>query len=66
MSPSASLPPTLLDLAGRTIALPDLAAATLVMIDFQNEYLAGPLVLDGADAAVAAAARLLEIGRAHV
>lgn len=55
----AALPPTLLDLAGRTIALPDLASATLVLIDLQNEYLAGPLVLDGAEAATAAAARLL-------
>lgn len=53
------LPPTLNDLSGRIIALPDLAAATLVLIDLQNEYLAGPLALDGAEAAVAAAARLL-------
>ncbi|MDK9697631.1 MAG: isochorismatase family protein [Siculibacillus sp.] len=59
------LPPTLLDLAGRTIPLPDPGAATLVLIDLQNEYLAGPLRLDGAEAAAAAAARLLAAVRAR-
>ena len=61
---ASPLPQTLLALAGRTIPLPDLATSTLVSIDLQNEYLAGPLVLDGAEAAVAAAARLLASVRA--
>lgn len=61
---ASPLPQTLLALAGRTIPLPDLATSTLVSIDLQNEYLAGPLVLDGAEAAVAAAARLLAAVRA--
>jgi nicotinamidase-related amidase len=61
---TASLPPTLLDLAGRAIALPRLADAVLVLIDLQNEYRAGPLALPGVDAAVAAAAALLSGVRA--
>ncbi len=63
-TPASPLPQTLLALAGRTIPLPDLATSILVLIDLQNEYLAGPLVLDGADAAVAAAVRLLGAVRA--
>lgn len=63
-APAAPLPPTLLDLAGRTIPLPDLATATLVLIDIQNEYLAGPLALDAVEPAVEAAARLLAAVRA--
>lgn len=59
-----ALPPTLLDLAGRTIPLPPLAAATLILVDYQNEYRAGPLALVAVDAAIAAAARLLAAVRA--
>lgn len=58
-------PPTLLDLAGRTIALPTLADATLVLIDLQTEYVEGPLALPGAAAALDAAARLLAAVRAE-
>lgn len=58
------LPPTLLDLAGRAIALPRLAEAVLVLIDLQNEYRNGPLALPGVDAAVDAAAALLTAVRA--
>ena len=51
--------PTLLQLAGADLSFPRLGAASLVLIDLQNEYLAGPLALLGADAAIANAARLL-------
>jgi len=51
--------PTLLQLAGADLSFPKLGAASLVLIDLQNEYLAGPLALSGADAAIANAARLL-------
>jgi nicotinamidase-related amidase len=61
---TTALPPTLLDLAGRKIALPRLADAVLVLIDLQNEYRSGPLALPGVDAAVAAAASLLSAVRA--
>ena len=55
--------PTLLQLAGADLSLPKLGAASLVLIDLQNEYLAGPLALSGADAAIANAARLLAAAR---
>lgn len=50
---------TLLDLYGRTLSPARLGAAPLILIDAQNDYLAGPLALVGMDAAVDAAARLL-------
>lgn len=55
---------TLFDLAGRKLALPPLGEATLVLIDYQNVYLAGPLALTGAEAAVRQALTLLEAARA--
>jgi nicotinamidase-related amidase len=55
---------TLFALAGRTLALPRLAPATLILIDYQNEYLEGPLALSGAAAAVEKAAALLTAARA--
>jgi nicotinamidase-related amidase len=55
--------PTLLQLAGADLSFPKLGGASLVLIDLQNEYLAGPLALSGADAAVANAARLLAAAR---
>jgi nicotinamidase-related amidase len=55
--------PTLLQLAGADLSFPKLAAASLVLIDLQNEYLTGPLALPGADAAIVNAARLLARAR---
>jgi nicotinamidase-related amidase len=55
--------PTLLQLAGADLSFPKLGAASLVLIDLQNEYLTGPLALPGADAATANAARLLAAAR---
>src|SRR6185369_11145161 len=55
--------PTLLQLAGADLSFPKLGAASLVLIDLQNEYLTGPLALRGADAAIANAARLLARAR---
>lgn len=52
-------PTTLLALAGATPPLPRLAEATLVLIDFQEEYRAGPLVLVDVEPALMRAARLL-------
>jgi nicotinamidase-related amidase len=56
-------PMTLLQLARADLAPPALRHASLVMIDFQHEYLAGPLALPGAAEAVEAARRLLERAR---
>jgi nicotinamidase-related amidase len=54
---------TLLQLAGADLSLPRLGDACLVLIDLQNEYLSGAIALPGANAAIAAAARLLARGR---
>jgi nicotinamidase-related amidase len=54
---------TLLELAGADLNRPTLAEATLVLVDLQNEYRAGPLALPDADAAIAAAVRLLARAR---
>ncbi len=48
---------TILALAGRRIATPPLGEATLVLIDYENEYREGPLKLVGVEAAVVAAPR---------
>lgn len=61
---AAALPPTLLALAGREIAPPRLAEATLVLIDLQYEYLDGPLALTGVGAALERASALLAAVRA--
>ena len=50
---------TLLQLAGADLGLPRLNEACLVLIDLQNEYLAGPIALPDADAAIANAEKLL-------
>jgi nicotinamidase-related amidase len=55
---------TLLELAGADLSLPKLSESCLVLIDLQNEYRAGPIALPGADAAIAAAKRLLDHARA--
>ncbi|RSS52927.1 isochorismatase family protein [Streptomyces sp. WAC06614] len=55
---------TLRDVIGLDGALPRLADATLIMIDFQNTYRSGVMALDGAEQALAAGARLLAAARA--
>lgn len=56
---------TLNEIFGRKVAPARLGAAPLVLIDCQNDYLAGPLALVGVEAAVAAAGRLLDAARAR-
>lgn len=56
-------PKTLLELAGADLKPAKLSGATLMLIDYQNEYVAGPLGLPGAAPAVQRAALLL--GRAR-
>ena len=54
---------TLLQLAGADLTPAKISEASLVLIDLQNEYLAGPIALGGAEAAVANSARLLASAR---
>ncbi len=54
---------TLLQLSGANLDPPALADANLVLIDYQNEYRAGPLALPAVDSAIAAGARLLAKAR---
>lgn len=61
---STSAPATLFTLAGIEPAPAPLAEAVLVLIDYQNEYLAGPLALVDAEAAVERARTLLSAARA--
>lgn len=56
---------TLLQLAGVDLTPARLREACLVLIDLQNEYLAGPIAVTNADAAIAVAARLLARARAE-
>lgn len=56
-------PKTLLELAGADLSLPRLGESCLVLIDIQNEYVAGPLALPAANAAIASAKRLLARAR---
>ncbi len=58
-----TIPKTLLELAGADLDPPKLNEACLVLIDIQNEYCTGPLALPDAQAAIAAAARLLARAR---
>lgn len=60
-SPAAA---TLFTLAGVELAPPPLEAATLVLIDYQNEYLEGPLRLVEPEAAIEKARELLTAARA--
>ncbi|MDQ0378611.1 isochorismatase family protein [Amycolatopsis thermophila] len=55
--------PTLRDALGLDNRLPRLADATVVLIDFQNTYRTGVMALEGAEAALAAGARLLAAAR---
>jgi nicotinamidase-related amidase len=54
---------TLLQLAGADLSLPRLGDSCLVLIDLQNEYIAGPIALPDADAAIANAEKLLARAR---
>ncbi|WP_338827784.1 cysteine hydrolase family protein [Bradyrhizobium sp. 27S5] len=54
---------TLMQLAGIDLTPPRLANSCLVLIDIQNEYLAGPLALPGANPAIAHATALLARAR---
>lgn len=56
-------PKTLLELAGADVTPARVSAATLVFIDYQNEYLEGPLGLPGAAPALQRAAQLLARAR---
>lgn len=56
-------PKTLLELSGADLTPPRLRDAALVLIDIQNEYLAGPLTLPDARPAIARAAVLLARAR---
>jgi nicotinamidase-related amidase len=58
-----SEPKTLLELAGADLKPATVSNATLVFIDYQNEYVAGPLGLPGAAPAIERAARLLRLAR---
>ncbi|GIG70036.1 isochorismatase family protein [Phytomonospora endophytica] len=55
---------TLRDIIGLDGAPPRLSESVLVMVDFQNTYRSGVMALEGAEEAVAAAARLLARARA--
>ena len=61
---TASAPKTLLAMAGAVPPLPRLSEATLIVIDVQNEYRAGPLQLAAVEPAIAEVVRLLEAVRA--
>lgn len=56
---------TLLQLAGADLTPARVKDAALVLIDLQNEYLAGPLALPRADSAIDNAANLLAAARHH-
>ncbi len=58
-----SEPKTLLELAGADLKPATVRNATLVLIDYQNEYVAGPLGLPGAAPAIERAAQLLRLAR---
>ncbi|MFD3534615.1 isochorismatase family protein [Streptomyces sp. NPDC058664] len=55
---------TLREVIGLPQELPCLSESTLIMIDFQNTYRTGVMLLDEAERAVAAGARLLAAARA--
>jgi nicotinamidase-related amidase len=61
--PVKATPFTLLGMSGRAPLAANLAQACLVLIDYQNEYLEGPLTLPGAAAALVHAADLLKRAR---
>lgn len=56
-------PRTLLEMAGADLEPADFARASLVLIDFQNEYLRDPLAITGAEEAVGTAKNLVAEAR---
>ena len=58
-----SIPKTLLELAGADLRPAGLDEACIVLIDYQNEYLTGPLALPDAGPAIEAARTLLDAAR---
>lgn len=62
--PTNARPQSLRQIYGIDRPAPNLAEATLILIDEQNDYTAGPLLLAGIDTARAANARLLAAARA--
>ncbi len=56
-------PTTLLELAGADLEPAGVNEASLVLVDFQNEYRRGPIAVQGVDAAIARAADLLAAAR---
>jgi len=54
---------TLLQLAGADLTPAKIAEASLVLIDLQNEYLAGPIAVAGAETAITNSAKLLSNAR---
>ena len=54
---------TLLDLSGLTRPSIHLSQATIILIDYQNEYRSGPLTLTGVEPAIANAALLVTAAR---
>ena len=59
-----SLPQTMFQITGRGHAPANLATATLLIIDAQEEYRCGALALPGLDAALSEVVQLLEAARA--
>jgi nicotinamidase-related amidase len=57
-------PKTLLEMAGADLTPTKVADACLILIDLQNEYLAGPIAVTGAEPAIDHAAGLLAAARA--
>lgn len=56
-------PTTLLELAGADLTPAGVNEASLVLVDFQNEYRQGPIAVQAVDAAIAGAAGLLAAAR---
>ena len=56
-------PTTLLELAGADMTPARVADACLILIDLQNEYLDGPIAVDGAETAISDARLLLSAAR---
>lgn len=60
-----TLPPTLLQMQGASLSPPALDAASLVLIDLQEEYRSGNLPLPDIGAAIVEAAKVLKLARLH-
>ncbi|MFS8050165.1 cysteine hydrolase family protein [Rhizobium sp. BR 314] len=60
-----TLPKTLLQIAGAPLTPSALDRSALILIDHQLEYVTGAIPLSGIEAAVAEAAKLLDLARTH-